>query len=257
MTNDLPDGVRLGRRTSPLQTILIILIWLGAAGFLAWVLSTSDDDPERLMPLIVGTMAGAFVLTIVIALLPWGGKQMMIVDKVGMRGEFQIRRAYPLLATYICLLFGGISVGGMLSEPPESPVVWGWALTAISFLLIYALILFGLRNLVVAFRIEPDGSVSIKRRGARWQPLRLSDYREAIGRTVTGDTITYASRVDFLAAQGNARPIRIPLQTLRSRLYRTIVPSNVTTAYFQDYVGARGWRVESKRAGGWKATPPQ
>ncbi|MDZ4763766.1 MAG: hypothetical protein SGI73_04385, partial [Chloroflexota bacterium] len=151
------NGVRTLRRLSLGQQLLTLLVWAGFFGVVFGLVATQPGDGQAFAVPILALLIGAFMLSFAIMRRPRGGEYQMIVSTAGLRGEFGVRRIYPLLATYICIMFAAVSVNGMLSEPPGSRAVAGWALTALAFLLIYAVVLIRLLRVVVAFRIDAEG----------------------------------------------------------------------------------------------------
>lgn len=250
------DGVRTMHRLSFAQNLLIALVWVA---FFAVIVVAANIDPsggEAFAPVILGMMVFAFVVMLLIARRPRGREYRMIVSAAGIRGDFRIRRLYPLMATWICLLFTSVCVMGMLSEPPNSRATIGWAATGIAFMIGYAIVLLSVRRAIIGLRVDENGHVWLRRRGESWEPLHINEYRHAYGRIVTGRMGSTASRIDFLQPSGDARPIKFPLLMVRSELYGTPTSGVFISGFFQDYVRKSGWRVESKRDGAWKATNP-
>ncbi|MBZ0279541.1 MAG: hypothetical protein K8L97_02290 [Anaerolineae bacterium] len=239
------------------QKIATALIWLGALAIIGLLISqlpSGDDNPIAII-LTLALILGAFFLTFRIATRAAGKSTIRITAPEGLRGEFSVRRFWPRVGAYLVGMLTLVCIMGILGEPPESNVIWGWALTALIPLVIYGLLLLRLRGQITAFRVDADGSVWIKRGNNDWLTLRITDYGRIIGHTVSGRYgVHVPSRIDFLDPLNFESPVKIPLSLIKSREYNTITYGTVVDEFFRQQCQRADYRIQ-KRGEGWLATP--
>jgi len=240
------------------QRILTALIWLGALAIIALLISqlpSGDENPIAIILTFV-LIIGAWFLTFRIATRAAGKPYTRITAPEGLRGEFSVRREWPPMLGFLTAMITVVCALGIIDEPPGSNVIWGWALTALVPLALYGIFLFRLRNRVVAFRVDDNQQVFIKRAGGDWTPLRIADYGRIISHTMSSSryTVKAPSRIDFLDPLNFEHPVRIPLLMVRSRQYKTAAYGTIIDHFFRQQCQDAGFEIRP-RGDGWIATP--
>lgn len=244
-------GTTTQNRLSIGQKMLMIAVWLGVLGVLALLVAfapNGEDSPVIALLMIVLIIV-AFVATFRITTRANGKSYVRITSTEGVRGEFSVGRVWPAIGGYLVGMLTMVCIMGLLEEVPGSRLMWGWALTAIIPLSIYGLLLLRVRGRVTAFRVEDDGSLSIRRANAEWKPFRITDYGRVVGRVMTGRGVSSPSQVDFLDPVAGQRTVRIPLMLIRSREYKTATPGIFINDFFRDQCQQAGYRVQPKGKG--------
>lgn len=250
-----PIGTTIQKYLSTGQKITISAVWLVTIGgiFLsAWLAPDMEDNPLFTVITIVGVIA-AFILTFKIALRPAGTPYIQITSPEGLRGDFSITRQWPGMIgiwvgmiTLVCIL-------GILEEPRGAPVIYGWALTGLIALFFYGFLLSRALDRVTMFRIEDDGAMFIKRARGDWIPLRVSDYRRVVGRTMSG---RHASNIPTQIVfsdplNDSAKALSLPIMFVKSRRYGTMAYGTFIDEFFRKACERAGYRVTIR--GGWVA----
>ncbi len=240
------------------QRILMALVWLGAFALMFVVLrQLPNGDENPLVFIMILVFIGlAWFLTFRIATRAAGKPYTRITAPEGLRGEFSVRREWPLMLGFLTAMITVVCALGIIDEPPGSDVIWGWALTALIPLALYGFYLFRLRNRVVAFRIDDNQQVFIKRAGGDWTPLRIADYGRIISHTMSSSryTVKAPSRIDFLDPLNFEHPVSIPLLMVRSRQYKTAAYGTIIDHFFRQQCQDAGFEIRP-RGDGWIATP--
>ena len=237
------------------QKITVGLIWLGMLGVMMVLTAfapNSYDSPVAAIAMLV-LIVFAFVATFRITTRAEGKPYVRITSSEGVRGEFSVTRYGPIIATYLMAMLSLVGIMGMVEEVPGSRLMWGWGLTALIPLCVYGIVLLTMRGRVIAFRVEDDGSLAIRRGNADWKPFRITDYGRIIGRTMSGRYGgSSPSKVEFLDPVDGQHKAAIPLMLIRSRKYKTVTYGVVIDDFFRKACEKAGYRVNTKN--GWTAT---
>lgn len=236
------------------QKLLLVIVWGGmfAGLILIGANSKSSSGEEFVIPTIIALIF-AWGISFFVYRRASGRELTRISSPNGIRGEFRVRRFWPVITGYIIGMLALVSIMGMVSERPNSRAIWGWALTGLIPLLFYAVLLLRLRRQVTAFRVDDRGMVSVQL-GREWLPLNPQDYRRVVGREQTGRYSSSPSRVDFLNPVKGVPPIVIPLNWITSRTYNTLTYGVYVNAFFKNYCRHAQFVVQD-RGHGWLATP--
>lgn len=250
-----PAGTTLQRHLSTRQKILIGVVWGGmVCGIVAvaWFAPQADGSSLFSLTAIIGAII-AFTLTFRIALRPAGTPYIQITAVEGLRGEFSITRQWPVLIGIWVGMIALVCILGILEEPRGAPVIYGWALTGLIALFFYGFLLVRALDRVIFFRVDDDGAIFIKRARGDWIPLRLTDYRRIVLRTMSGRHASAApSQLDFLEPVAGVAALSIPILYVKSRRYGTMAYSTIIEEFFREACKRAGHRVMMK-GGGWEA----
>ncbi len=249
------NGTTTQNRLSIGQKMLMIAVWLGVLGVLALLVAfapNGEDSPVIALLMIVLIIV-AFVATFRITTRAAGRSYVSITSTEGVRGEFSVGRVWPAIGGYLVGMLTMVCIMGMLQEVPGSRLMWGWGITALIPLCVYGILLLNMRGRVTAFRVEEDGSLSIRRANADWKPFRITDYGRVVGRVMTGRGVSSPSKIEFLDPVAGQRKVTIPLMMIRSREYKTATYGVVIDDFFREACKRAGYRVQPKGKG-WTAT---
>lgn len=249
MTN--PIGTTIQYNLSTRQKISMALVWLLTIGGIFAVASVLPKAEENSWLAIV-VILGAWFITFRIAMRPAGTPYTQITSPAGLRGEFNIARQWPAMVGIWVGMIALVCIMAIPQEPRGAPVIYGWALTGLIPLFIYGILLIRALDRVTMFRIDDDGAVFIRRGRHDWEPLRVTDYRRIVLRTMSGRSASnIPTRLDFLEPVAGGRKVSIPMMYVKSRRYGTMAYGTIIEEFFRKACERARYHVTMK--GGWVA----
>ncbi len=254
------------RRLTWWQRSLRWTSWLAFLAVAIWSSATSDS--VYFSPLEWVALIAAITISVWCMAKPLGGPKIELTEPRHLLGAFVSRTSWGLIVLGAFLTVAGTAGGGAAIYDVATGratigavvhdiaiFVEGWIAElifrvydaelenthayALMFLLIPGVFLlwFNLIPFVSRgseFRVEPEGSVSV-RRGDGWEPLLEYQYARV---RADGTTISFAS------APGGPLPVRLPQYRVFSREYGGRLESSISAAFFSRLLSGRGFTVE-------------
>jgi hypothetical protein len=137
------------------------------------------------------------------------------------------------IAIFVEGWFAELFLGGFYDAELEKTHAYALFVLLLPGLLLLCFNLIPLLKRGTEFRVEPDGSVAIRRGGA-WPALLEYEYD-----SVDADGTT----IDFGAAQGGT-PLTLPQQRVFSRRYGVRLPADASAEFFRKRLRTRGFDVD-------------
>jgi hypothetical protein len=270
------DGTQARRR--PEETAERRLTWWQRAlRWIAWLTflgaAVLNTDSVYFSPLEWLTLIAAIGISVWCMARPLGGPKLEVTEPAHLMGAFVSRTSWGLVCFGALLTVCGIAgAGAAVYDVSTGRVTIGDVFTDIAIFIegwiaeliftiydaelenthayaLFVLLLPGFLllwfNLIPFFsrgteyRVEPDGSVSV-RRGDGWEPLMEYQYA-----TVTTDGTT----IDFSPPPDGPPAVRLPQYRVFSREYGGRLKSTVSAEFFRRLLAGRGFTIEGPSTG--------
>lgn len=238
-------GTRSTPGLSRFQSVLVTSLWLSSFLVLALVLAPRfPDNPAATMVGVAAFLPSALATW---AIYRFGAhQQTQITTFEGMRGQFTVYDVrWPLLLLPAVLL-AGVGVSLLAETPGRFHATHVWAIAGLAALGMIGGPCVMMCRHIHAFRIDDDGQIAV-RRWSRYQALRISEFAAVRGDVVRGRYGSVAlTQLVFAGGPANLRQVVLPLSSVFSRRYHTLVYATVVSAFFLDQCETAGFTVQFK-----------